>query len=153
MQNQKYSCYLLVSIFSRINSLLGATMRTHMWISGWDLDTSDPNPINLEPNSVIWSFLPVLFAIFDPLLYFGVCELGVPLRIHSSQGEENLYMILEHIEKAMFVVVVILERIESYLQNVQRWYPSVQSNLVSLNATHWPILEIFSIHLQMIMLW
>jgi len=29
-------------------------------------------------------------------------------------------MILEHIEKAMFVVVVILERIESYLQNVQR---------------------------------
>ena len=28
MQNQKYSCYLLVSIFSRINSLLGATMRT-----------------------------------------------------------------------------------------------------------------------------
>ena len=139
MQNQKYSCYLLVSIFSRINSLLGATMRTHMWISGWDLDTSDPNPINLEPNSVIWSFLPVLFAIFDPLLYFGVCELGVPLRIHSSQGEENLYM--------------ILELIESYLQNVQRWYPSVQSNLVSLNATHWPILEIFSIHLQMIMLW
>jgi hypothetical protein len=34
-----------------------------------------------------------------------VCELGVPFRIHSSRGKENLYM--------------IFERIECYLQNAQ----------------------------------